>query len=100
MSLNAYLRLKHAANCDCSVCWSRRDWSAPTSGVIFRSTQCDQCRPASPPRLVNGRWTATPFLPCAKHTPPRRPPKYWNVTYDSGNPTPFVPIREPFELEG
>ncbi|WP_171016507.1 DUF5447 family protein, partial [Pseudomonas sp. D(2018)] len=23
--------------------------------------------------------------------------KYWHVVYDSGPPTPFVPIHEPFE---
>ncbi|MCP1649306.1 hypothetical protein J2T49_000660 [Pseudomonas nitroreducens] len=32
--------------------------------------------------------------------PALRPPKYWHVIYDSGRPTPFVPVREPFELEG
>ncbi len=30
----------------------------------------------------------------------RRPPKYWHVVYDSGKPTPFVPVREAFQLEG
>ncbi|HEJ1106103.1 lysogeny maintenance protein PflM, partial [Pseudomonas aeruginosa] len=37
---------------------------------------------------------------CAKHDPSRRPPKYWHVVYDSGKPTPFVPVREAFQLEG
>ncbi|HBO5639670.1 TPA: hypothetical protein L4582_005852, partial [Pseudomonas aeruginosa] len=26
--------------------------------------------------------------------------KYWRVVYDSGKPTPFVPVREAFQLEG
>ncbi|HBO9419129.1 TPA: DUF5447 family protein, partial [Pseudomonas aeruginosa] len=25
---------------------------------------------------------------------------YWHVVYDSGKPTPFVPVREAFQLEG
>ncbi|WP_193378760.1 lysogeny maintenance protein PflM, partial [Pseudomonas aeruginosa] len=24
----------------------------------------------------------------------------WHVVYDSGKPTPFVPVREAFQLEG
>jgi hypothetical protein len=94
MSLNRYLHQVHAETCDCSVCWSRRE-PAP---ALSLSTPCDQCRPASVAK-VDGIWKAKPAFTCAKHTPPRRPPKYWNVIYDSGNPTPFVPIREPFELE-
>ncbi|MFI8466544.1 DUF5447 family protein [Stutzerimonas stutzeri] len=34
------------------------------------------------------------------HTPPDRPAKWWSVIYDSGKPTPYVPIHEPFELVG
>ncbi|WP_162836520.1 lysogeny maintenance protein PflM, partial [Stutzerimonas stutzeri] len=26
--------------------------------------------------------------------------KWWSVIYDSGKPTPYVPIHEPFELVG
>ena len=95
MSLHPYRRAPHAESCDCSVCWSRR---APAP-ALSQSTPCDQCRPASVAK-VDGIWRATPASLCAKHTPPRRPPKYWNVIYNSGKPTPFVPIREPFELEG
>ena len=94
MSLNPYRRAPHAETCDCSVCWSRR---APAP-ALSQSTPCDQCRPASVAK-VDGIWTAKPAFTCAKHTPPPRPPKYWHVIYDSGNPVPFVPIREPFELE-
>lgn len=56
-----------------------------------------------PPRqwsVVNGRIHVTLAYTCAKHTPPSRPPKFWSVVYDSGKPTPFVPLREPFELVG
>nr|WP_256660859.1 DUF5447 family protein [Pseudomonas sp. DY-1] len=46
---------------------------------------------------VAGRWVCQPASFCEKHRPARRAPKYWNVVYDSGKPTPFVPIYEPFE---
>uniref|UniRef100_UPI003450B1B0 lysogeny maintenance protein PflM n=1 Tax=Pseudomonas citronellolis TaxID=53408 RepID=UPI003450B1B0 len=51
---------------------------------------------------LSGRWPLVlpPRSFCAKHDPRRRPPQYWHVVYDSGKPTPFVPIPEPFELEG
>jgi len=45
-------------------------------------------------------WKVEPAFICEKHTRPARPPKYWNVIYDSGKPTPYVPIHEPFELVG
>ncbi|MDH0140757.1 lysogeny maintenance protein PflM [Aquipseudomonas alcaligenes] len=93
--LDRYLHQPHAANCDCSVCWSRRvPASAPSPSI-----PCDQCRPASVTK-VNGSWKVIPAFTCAKHTPPPRPPRYWHSIYDSGNPVPFVPIRELFELEG
>ncbi len=95
MSLNRYLHRPHTETCDCSVCWSRR---VPVDPAPCPSTPCDQCRPASVFK-VDGIWRAKPAFTCAKHKPPRRPPKYWNVIHDSGKPTPFVPIREPFELE-
>ncbi|AKN28357.1 hypothetical protein AB691_3491 [Stutzerimonas stutzeri] len=41
-----------------------------------------------------------PAFICEKHTPPERPAKWWSVIYDSGKPTPYVPIHEPFELVG
>ncbi len=96
MSLSRYLRLSHALDCDCSVCWSRRELVKPARS---QSTHCDQCRPASV-RLVDGRWQLTPRSFCAKHTPPDRPPRYWHVIHDSGKATPYVPIREPFQLVG
>ena len=96
MSLSRYLHRPHAETCDCSVCWSRR---VPVDPAPCPSTPCDQCRPASVFK-VDGIWRAKPAFTCAKHKPPRRPPRYWNTIYDSGKPTPFVPIREPFELEG
>lgn len=52
------------------------------------------------PYLEDGRWLCRPRSFCAKHDPSRRPPKYWHVVYDSGKPTPFVPVREAFQLEG
>ena len=106
-----YLRLLHAQDCDCSVCWSRREMAKPGPS---RSTPCDQCRPASarPIRTLQmGRvggiwkplaseWTVEPAFICEKHTPPDRPAKWWSVVLDTGRPTPFVPIHEPFELVG
>src|SRR5690606_620903 len=92
----SYLRLPHASDCDCSVCWSKAAMAQP---ALSRSTPCDQCRPASY-LLVDGRWQVTPRSNCAKHTPSARPPKYWSVVLDTGRPTPYVPIHEPFELVG
>ncbi|WP_369015103.1 lysogeny maintenance protein PflM, partial [Leclercia adecarboxylata] len=39
----SYQRLPHAQDCDCSVCWSRREMAKLDPS---RSTQCAQCRPA------------------------------------------------------
>ncbi|WAJ40054.1 DUF5447 family protein [Pseudomonas sp. GOM7] len=64
-----------------------------------QSTPCTECRPAQWSQ-VNGRTHVTPAYTCAKHTPPSRPPKFWSVVSDTGKPTPFVPLREPFELVG
>ncbi|MDH1669510.1 lysogeny maintenance protein PflM [Stutzerimonas stutzeri] len=77
--LAKYLRLPHAPNCDCCVCWSR---IAAATFAPFRCTPCGHCRPASV-RLVDGRWLVTPRSFCAKHTPSDRPPKYWRVTCQS-----------------
>jgi hypothetical protein len=51
-------------------------------------------------RSISSTYRVERGFTCAKHMPALRPPKYWHVIYDSGEPTPFVPIREPFELEG
>lgn len=107
----SYQRLPHAQDCDCSVCWSRREMAQPDPS---RSTQCAQCRPAyaRPIRTLQmgcvggiwkpllSDWKVEPAFICEKHTPPERPAKWWSVIYDSGKPTPFVPIHEPFELVG
>ena len=85
----------HTQDCDCSVCWSRR---APAP-ALSQSTPCVHCRPASVTK-VNGIWKPVPAFTCAKHTPPLRPPKYWRECFTTGKPTPFVPIHEPFTLEG
>ncbi|MBK3866342.1 hypothetical protein GFL09_01285 [Pseudomonas stutzeri] len=95
MSLQKYLRLPHTPDCDCSVCWSRRELAKP---ALSQSTPCDQCRPPSC-ALVDGRWLVTPRSFCAKHTPSARPPKYWHVIHDSGKPTPYVPLGQSFDLE-
>ncbi|WP_187672872.1 lysogeny maintenance protein PflM [Zestomonas carbonaria] len=92
-SLNRYLRQPHAENCGCSVCWSRREVAKPAHS---QSTPCTQCRPVSVSK-VDGRWKVIPASLCDRHQPADRPPKWWFVVYDSGKPTPFVPIREPFE---
>tara|TARA_Y100000815_G_scaffold219353_1_gene205035 strand:+ start:382 stop:561 length:180 start_codon:yes stop_codon:yes gene_type:complete len=49
--------------------------------------------------VLASEWAVIPASTCAKHTPPDRPPKYWSVVFDTGKPTPYVPIYEPFELE-
>ena len=96
MNLSRYLHLPHPEGCDCSVCWSRRATAQPAPCPC---TPCTECRPVSV-RKVNGRWQLTPAFICEKHTPSDRPPKYWHVVHDTGKPTPFVPLREPFELVG
>ncbi|WP_081608144.1 lysogeny maintenance protein PflM [Metapseudomonas furukawaii] len=90
-----YPHLTHAANCDCSVCWSRRELAATAPS---RSTPCEHCRPARISRVA-GRWVCQPASYCEKHRPARRAPTYWHVVYDSGPPTPYVPIYEPFDWE-
>ena len=96
MNRSRYLHQPHAANCDCSVCWSRRETARPAP---CPSTPCTECRHVSVLK-VDGRWKLTPAFICAKHTPSNRPPRYWHVVLDTGKPTPFVPLREPFELVG
>ncbi|WP_414626095.1 lysogeny maintenance protein PflM [Pseudomonas aeruginosa] len=76
------------------------------AGPQGRPSHCTarrRVRTAGPPGLPyreDGRWLCRPRSFCAKHDPSRRPPKYWHVVYDSGKPTPFVPVREAFQLEG
>ncbi|WP_314409638.1 DUF5447 family protein [Pseudomonas kuykendallii] len=96
-TLVSYLRITHAPNCDCSVCWSK---AAFRHHAVSRSTPCPDCTPRGEPYQVDGRWYCQTASFCAKHTPSKRPPKFWSVVYDSGKPTPFVPVHEPFELEG
>ncbi|NHW02559.1 lysogeny maintenance protein PflM [Stutzerimonas degradans] len=107
----SYQRLPHAQDCDCSVCWSRREMARPAP---FQSTPCARCRPAyaQPIRTLQmgciggvwkplrSEWTVEPAFICEKHTPPDRPAKWWSVVPDTGKPTPYVPIHEPFELVG
>jgi hypothetical protein len=102
-SLARYHRQPHADNCDCSVCYVKRNWVSPRRSShwgIYPSTQCTDCRPARW-SLENGRATfLSPAFTCEKHKPGSRPPRYWHVVSDTGKPTPFVPLREPFELVG
>lgn len=107
---SAYLGKPHFSGCDCSVCWSRRELAKPAPS---QSTPCTECRPtrvftvvttmapvAGVWRSIHSTYRVERGFTCDKHMPARRPPKYWHVVYDSGRPTPFVPVREPFELEG
>ncbi|MBG6288396.1 DUF5447 family protein [Pseudomonas nitroreducens] len=105
-----YLHHPHPEGCDCSVCWSRRELAKPAPSL---STPCTECRRtrvfavvitmkpvAGVWRSIHSTYRVEPGSTCAKHMPARRPPKYWHVVYDSGRPTPFVPIHQPFEWEG
>ena len=109
MTPSVYARPPHPENCDCSVCWSRR---AAVNPAPCRSTPCAACRPTrvfpvvTTMAQVGGAWRSIRStyrvergFTCEKHMPARRPPQYWHVVYDSGRPTPFVPVYEPFELE-
>ncbi|PJI48725.1 MAG: hypothetical protein CTR55_13800 [Pseudomonas sp.] len=106
--LSRYLHQPHPSGCDCSVCASRLVAESPVSS---RFTQCTVCRPTRVYPVVTtmarvwGVWRSIHSTyrvergsTCEKHMPARRPPKYWHVVYDSGKPTPFVPVHEPFEL--
>lgn len=105
-----YLHRPHPLDCDCSVCWSRRELGKNSP---CQSTRCTECRPtrvitvvtvmkkvAGVWRSISSTYRVERGFTCAKHMPALRPPKYWHVIYDSGRQTPFVPVREPFELEG
>ncbi|WP_315808069.1 lysogeny maintenance protein PflM [Pseudomonas sp. C9-3] len=114
MLLSKYLHQPHPESCTCSVCEADRILRAqPDLDGSSRFTRCSQCRPtrvftvvgtmslvSGVWRLVSSTYRVEPGFTCVKHQPARHPPKYWHVIYDSGRPTPFVPVREPFELEG
>ncbi|WP_416310710.1 lysogeny maintenance protein PflM [Pseudomonas sp. W03] len=108
--LSAYLGKPHSLDCDCSVCWSRRELAKSSP---CRSTPCTECHPtrvftvvtvmkkvAGVWRSISSTYRVERGFTCDKHMPALRPPKYWHVVYDSGRPTPFVPIHESFEWEG
>ncbi|MBB4867121.1 hypothetical protein HNP46_006029 [Pseudomonas nitritireducens] len=111
---NAYLGKPHSSGCDCSVCAANRILQTPSPlDHSSPSTRCTQCRPtrvftvvgimsrvSGAWRLVSSTYRVERGYTCDKHTPARRPPQYWHVVYDSGRPTPFVPIHQPFEWEG
>ncbi|MBU0921396.1 MAG: DUF5447 family protein [Pseudomonadota bacterium] len=95
----SYQRLPHAQDCDCSVCWSRREMAKP---ALSRSTPCALCRPAyaRPIRTLQmgcvggtwkpllSDWTVEPAFICEKHTPPDRPAKWWRVAYQDSTSAP------------
>ncbi|WP_336605522.1 lysogeny maintenance protein PflM [Stutzerimonas stutzeri] len=95
----SYQRLPHAQDCDCSVCWSRREMAKPAPS---RSTPCALCRPAyaRPIRTLQmgcvggiwkpllSDWTVEPAFICEKHTPPDRPAKWWTVAYQDSTSAP------------
>ncbi len=95
----SYQRLPHAQDCDCSVCWSRREMAKPAPS---RSTPCALCRPAyaRPIRTLQmgcvggtwkpllSEWTVEPAFICEKHTPPERPAKWWSVAYQDSTSAP------------
>jgi len=93
--LSQYLRQPHSPDCDCSVCWAHREM--PTVPSLWQL--CSHCHPGHV-STVNGLLHVVPPSYCEKHKPGARLPKYWHVVSDTGKPTPFVPLREPFELVG
>lgn len=107
---SAYRPQQHVVDCNCSVCWSRREMAKPAPSLFIPCTECRRTKVfpvVTTMALVRGVWRSIHStyrvergFTCDKHMPARRPPQYWHVVYDSGKPTPFVPIREPFELEG
>ncbi|MPT21163.1 MAG: hypothetical protein E2579_26070 [Pseudomonas sp.] len=91
-SLSQYLRQPHVESCDCSVCWTKRQ--VPIVQSLWQL--CNHCHPGHV-STVNGRLYVVPPSYCATHKPGARPPRYWYVVSNIGKPTPFVPLREPFE---
>ncbi|WP_178106683.1 lysogeny maintenance protein PflM [Pseudomonas mangiferae] len=103
MNLSSYLRLTHASNCQCSVCWSHRSMSSPASSGSRPPGPTGHfspdCTPAGRPFFKDGKWWCKPAsCVCRLGLRKSRAP-YWTVIEDRGTPVPFVPIREPFELE-
>lgn len=91
--LSKYLGQPHRENCDCSVCWSKRE----TAVIQSHWELCTQCRPGHA-SMVDGRLRVVSASYCEKHKPGSRPPKWWHVVYNSGKITPYVPLvtLEPF----
>ncbi|HHW2842264.1 TPA: lysogeny maintenance protein PflM [Pseudomonas aeruginosa] len=86
MNLSRYLHQPHPANCDCSVCWSRRETARP---AVCPSTPCTECRPVHLSRdLLTGCWRVKPAFTCAKHKPPHRPLAFWSVAFQSSTSVP------------
>ncbi|MFS2123362.1 lysogeny maintenance protein PflM [Pseudomonas sp. Pseusp97] len=90
--LSKYLFKPHLKDCTCVVCWVHRECAKPSPPPV---QPCPDCRPAGRPFFRDGLWTVSPAHFCKRHGPSAKPPKYWHVIYDSGRPTPHVPIREP-----
>nr|WP_312973392.1 DUF5447 family protein [Pseudomonas sp.] len=105
--MQKYLNQPHRPDCDCSVCYVKRQ------GPISLSPRCTQCHPVrcfpvvGQMRLVNGHWLHVSStyrwvsgFTCPQHSPTPRPPRYWYVVENIGKPTPYVPRWDLFELEG
>ncbi len=85
-SLNAYIGAPHDTNCPCSVFWSARH--------LVGNKPVSRCADCVPPSIKNidGHRYCQPAVTCSKHQPTSRPAKYWSTVYDSGKPTPFLPL--------
>ncbi|MCY1372769.1 hypothetical protein D9M69_600010 [compost metagenome] len=81
--LRKYLRPIHTSDCDCPVCFAGRLVVLPVT-----ESPCPNCQPPGRPFQAYGRWFCRPRVWCTKHQPPRRPPQYWQVVYDSGPSAP------------
>ena len=92
-----YRPLAHSADCPCSVCWALAQPVFP-AGSFNPSSACPDCVPPGRPYQANGRWYCRPRFVCELCKLKLRPSRNWTVVSDTGAPTPFVPIREPFEL--
>uniref|UniRef100_UPI0035327908 lysogeny maintenance protein PflM n=1 Tax=Pseudomonas sp. RW407 TaxID=2202894 RepID=UPI0035327908 len=88
-----YVNRPHPVDCDCSVCWTKRECAKSSP---LPAPSCPDCQPAGRPFFRDGLWTVTPRRFCKRHEPSAKPPKYWYVIHDSGRVTPHVPIHEPF----
>jgi hypothetical protein len=90
VGISRYLYRDHSDSCDCSVCYVRRELS---KSPLVTPERCSECKPAVISKN-EGRFVIERPYYCEKHRrfPLSRPERWWFKIYDSGKPTPFLPL--------